>query len=43
MVLRDMEGVVCGVRDMEGVVCGVRDMEGVVWCEGYGGSSVWWC
>ena len=41
MVLRDMEGVVCGVRDMEGVVCGVRDMEGVVWCEGYGGSSVW--
>ena len=32
-MVRDMEGVVCGVRDMEGVVCGGA--------EGYGGSSVW--
>ena len=40
-MVRDMEGVVCGVRDMEGVVCGVRDMEGVVCGEGYGGSGVW--
>ena len=31
------------LRDMEGVVCGGAEGYGGsgVWCEGYGGSSVW--